>query len=308
MSSGAAMIAHSEKWLRYSVSVMPPLPTSSMSGSFHAPGLACSASGAFCLNSESMLDQLSLMSPVVRQQVTDLVGPLPRLARPPLADAVDDVATRCLERVPHRGVALDVLLLGRAALVEAVVVLEVVDAPVGEGLRVDLLVAEAARVAGARHGARVLVDPELESQRVHVVGGAVDAARELHRVGHQATGLRVALMGHPAVVDVDVLVARVLQARGDEEVRGLLDELLGDVAAERVPVVEPHRWRPGQAVVQRARRRGAARREDEGGQGQREGDDQAPRRRTGRGAGGERAGEWACGDPSTRGGARASGG
>jgi hypothetical protein len=38
--SGAAMMAHSEKWVLYSSKVMPPLPTSSMSGSFHRPGPA----------------------------------------------------------------------------------------------------------------------------------------------------------------------------------------------------------------------------------------------------------------------------
>ena len=38
MISGAAIIAHRLKCVRYSVAVMPPLPTSSMSGSFQSPG------------------------------------------------------------------------------------------------------------------------------------------------------------------------------------------------------------------------------------------------------------------------------
>src|SRR5437764_14435535 len=37
--SGAAMMAQRLKWARYSSSVMPPFPTSSMSGSFHAPDM-----------------------------------------------------------------------------------------------------------------------------------------------------------------------------------------------------------------------------------------------------------------------------
>src|SRR5216684_3915773 len=40
---GAARIAHRLKWERYSMSVMPPLPTSSMSGSFQCPGSAYDA-------------------------------------------------------------------------------------------------------------------------------------------------------------------------------------------------------------------------------------------------------------------------
>lgn len=61
------MIDHIEKCERYSVSVMPPLPTSSMSGSFQCPGPAYCASGRFCLRIETIEPQLSPMSPVVRQ-------------------------------------------------------------------------------------------------------------------------------------------------------------------------------------------------------------------------------------------------
>src|SRR5437899_7822781 len=42
--NGAAIIAHIEKWVRISVSVMPPFPTSSMSGSLNRPGAAYAAS------------------------------------------------------------------------------------------------------------------------------------------------------------------------------------------------------------------------------------------------------------------------
>ena len=40
ISSGAFISAHSAKWASYCVVVMPPFPTSSMSGSFHPPGPA----------------------------------------------------------------------------------------------------------------------------------------------------------------------------------------------------------------------------------------------------------------------------
>ncbi|CAM5404730.1 hypothetical protein SSPIM334S_04364 [Streptomyces spiroverticillatus] len=60
------MTAHIEKWVRYSVSVIPPLPTSSMSGSFQPPGPAYFASGKLCFMMLSIEAQLSLMSRVVR--------------------------------------------------------------------------------------------------------------------------------------------------------------------------------------------------------------------------------------------------
>ncbi len=62
------MTDQSEKCERYSVSVMPPLPTSSMSGSFQCPGPAYGASGRFCFRIDSIELQLSLMSPVVRHR------------------------------------------------------------------------------------------------------------------------------------------------------------------------------------------------------------------------------------------------
>src|SRR5689334_140898 len=62
------MIAHSEKCVRYSVAVMPPLPTSSMSGSFQCPGPAYWASARFACALPIIDDQLSEMSPVVRHR------------------------------------------------------------------------------------------------------------------------------------------------------------------------------------------------------------------------------------------------
>ena len=67
--SGAAISDQRLKCVRYSVSVMPPLPTSSMSGSFQAPGFAYEASFWFWWALPSMLPQLSEMSPVVRQEL-----------------------------------------------------------------------------------------------------------------------------------------------------------------------------------------------------------------------------------------------
>ncbi len=61
------MIAQSEKWVLYSSKVMPPLPTSSMSGSFQPPGPAASACRELAPTIQTTLSQLSPMSAVVRQ-------------------------------------------------------------------------------------------------------------------------------------------------------------------------------------------------------------------------------------------------
>src|SRR6185437_5905307 len=69
ISSGAAISAQRLKCARYSASVIPPLPTSSMSGSFQCPGPANWARSSLVCTREIMLDQLSLMSPVVRHRL-----------------------------------------------------------------------------------------------------------------------------------------------------------------------------------------------------------------------------------------------
>ncbi|XXY86846.1 hypothetical protein WME98_35865 [Sorangium sp. So ce296] len=68
MISGAAIIAHIPMCVRYSVSDIPPFPLSSMSGSFQCPGAAYCASRTLASMMDRRLDQLSLMSPVVRQR------------------------------------------------------------------------------------------------------------------------------------------------------------------------------------------------------------------------------------------------
>src|SRR5206468_10765814 len=99
----ADMTAHRLKCARYSSSVIPPLPTSSMSGSFHAPGRAASAYWLERSRMEIMLAQRSPMSPVVRHRLP-VRGPhsqgrfephsqmLKMMGRPALASASRNLA------------------------------------------------------------------------------------------------------------------------------------------------------------------------------------------------------------------------
>src|SRR5262249_50280537 len=135
--------------------------------------------------------------------VADRLRPVPRLVLAPLADGEHDRPAGGGQRVPHPGVPL----LRGAALVVAVVVLQVVHAPVGGRLRVHLLVVQrAGHGVRAGPGAGAGVDAELQATGVHVVGERLDPAGERGRVGGEPAA-RVPVLGRPAVVDVDVLVA-----------------------------------------------------------------------------------------------------
>ena len=76
---------------------------------------------------------------------------------------------------------------------------------------------------------------------MNIVGQRFHAGREALRVRLDEAVL-VAL-AVPAVVKIDVLVARVTQTGGDERIGGLPDQLLVDIAAEVVPAVPAHRRR-----------------------------------------------------------------
>ena len=64
------------------------------------------------------------------------------------------------------------------------------------------------------------------------------------------------------VIEIDMVVAGLPHARGDEKVADLKDERLVDVAAEMVPRVPPHRTSNPEAVVQSARGAGQQRGHD----------------------------------------------
>ena len=63
-----------------------------------------------------------------------------------------------------------------------------------------------------------------------------------------AIGL-VALFLHPAVVDIDVLIAVIGHAGGDHDIGGIAHVLLGDAVVVDVPAIPAHRRRQGQRVA-----------------------------------------------------------
>src|SRR5262249_6905966 len=151
-------------------------------------------------------------------------------------DAVEDRTTGRAQRVPHGGEC------GERSL--TFVVLEVVDAPGRERLRVGGLVAQAADGRGLGDAGVVVdagacvrvwcfVDADLQAFAVDVVRQGGDAGGKLGDVPAQVSA-RVAAV-HPAIVDVDVLVSDRLHAGGHEDVGDLLDQHLADVALKRVP-------------------------------------------------------------------------
>lgn len=106
----------------------------------------------------------------------------------------------------------------------ACVVFPVVDAPGRNRLRVLLLVALGSGPSCTCHGTCVAIETEFEALGVDGVDGSFDSLRPFSRVGDEVAGA-VALLGGPAVVDVEVGVSCVFETEGDEAV--------GDVESRR---------------------------------------------------------------------------
>src|SRR5206468_12372811 len=112
------------------------------------------------------------------------------------------------ERVAERGVPAR----GVERVRVAPVFLDVIDAPLGEALRVLFLVPVAAGTALAGPPARVGVEAELEPFGVDVVGERLHAARKARGVRHPLP--RPVARDLPAVVDDQVPVSRGANAPG----------------------------------------------------------------------------------------------
>ncbi|KAI3478227.1 hypothetical protein L1887_59838 [Cichorium endivia] len=184
-------------------------------------------------------------------RVCDLLCEEPGPVLAPVAHGVEDgVALGLVERLGHGVVSIEGDL-GRAllTLVEAVVVLEVLEAGVGPALSVDVLVAERADVVSAGHGACRRVDAGLEAEGLDLVDDGLEAVGELLRVGRDLLGVGIALVCLPAVVDDDVVVAELVEALALDGLGGGEDSVLADVAGEGVPCVPAHLRGEREAIV-----------------------------------------------------------
>ena len=120
----------------------------------------------------------------------------------------------------------------------APVVFQIVDAPRRVLQRVLIFVAETAGPSGASLRSGIGINAELQPERMNVVADGLHAMRKALRVGDDV-GIGVA--AHlPAVVNVDVDVARVFHARLHHGVGHALDHVFADVAGELVPRVPAH--------------------------------------------------------------------
>ena len=122
----------------------------------------------------------------------------------------------------------------------AAVELEVVEAPVGEVLEVDILVVEGTGVAAARQSTGVRVDAGDEALGSHVLSEPRQTLGELDGVPNHGAVLRT-LVGGPGIVKVQSVVASGEQAVLGHGIGRIDEDGLVDVGGVASPVVESHR-------------------------------------------------------------------
>ena len=137
--------------------------------------------------------------------------PVPGVVRSPITDAVEDGSSSGIQSITHGLVAIvgdhAVALL---ALVVAVVVLEVIDAPACKGHGILLLHTQTAFILSTGQFASTAVHAKAKG---HVVEGVSDVGHAVRKFGHVGLeGAIVAAAGRPAVVKDDVVIADIAES------------------------------------------------------------------------------------------------
>ena len=124
----------------------------------------------------------------------------------------------------------------------AEIILQEIHAPRSKGARILVFVVKGGREACTGTDTGAGIHSELQSLGMDIIGDELHAVREFFGIGHEQP-VFVALLQRPAVVNDDILVARVTVAALDHHVRDLQHHLLVDIGSEGIPCVEAHRGR-----------------------------------------------------------------
>lgn len=160
-------------------------------------------------------------------RVADAGTPRPHIVPAPVADIIINLPPTIPQLIPHqchprlrasnrRRTRLHPTPITRSI---TIIILPVIDAQARQPLRILSFVAFGAGISGAGLGASVTVETELQAHAVDLVGDRFNAVWPFDRVGDEEAG-GVAQFCAPAVVDVDVGVAEIFEAKGDEFLGG----------------------------------------------------------------------------------------
>ena len=116
----------------------------------------------------------------------------------------------------------------------AIVILEVVDAPLSELLRVLKFMLKAARIPGTGVQTATGVDAKLESAGMYIVRDRLYSIREFDGIRDQSSLLISAFLA-PAVVHDDILIARLRQSLVDNGVGRGADQIFAHLIVKCVP-------------------------------------------------------------------------
>ena len=166
------------------------------------------------------------------------VGPQPGLAPAVLAEVEEDLSSRRPKRGSHLRIFPDEVAL-RIAFRRMIIVFEVIEAPIRDLLRVAELVPQSPRIPMPSGHAAAQIDPGLEAQGVQPARQKSHSVRELVFPRHKLAFV-IALLFQPAVVDVDVLIARLQISVVRHTPRDLENVLLRRIAIHRAVRIPAH--------------------------------------------------------------------
>lgn len=128
--------------------------------------------------------------------------------------AQDGIEPTCFVQCQRHGVVAIERELGSSllTLIVAIVVFQIIHAPVGKGLGILLFVAQGRRVLSTGIQSSRRIHAKQKTQAVDLVCDSFHPIGELGRVGDKGTIVTSLLVG-PAVVKDDILIAQISEAK-----------------------------------------------------------------------------------------------
>src|SRR5690606_27303680 len=171
-------------------------------------------------------------------QMAIFAAPQPWLVIAPLADRQDHRPAGCGDGPAHRGIGLARISLRRPLARIAPVVFDGIAAPPRILRRILELMPLASGPACAGVGARITVNAEFEAARMEIIAQRLHSGWETPRIRLDVS-VSIAL-AMPAIVEIDIDIARIAQTRRNECIRRRLDQRLVNVAAIMIPAIPAH--------------------------------------------------------------------
>ena len=165
--------------------------------------------------------------------------PVPDITAAPVAGRKQDFPPGCTQCHTHSAVQCGLV---RTAGMIAVIIFQIIHTPLGECFCVKKLMIIRTRIVRARSYAVTGIHTEFQALAVYIICHCLHTVRELHMMRYDPIRHRIAFILRPAVINHQVFIACIFQAKTDHGICRLMNQVFVNLVSEGVPCIESHGW------------------------------------------------------------------